>query len=122
MLASRLFRLAATTALALTAAAGNAQPSFVPVLETNFPDPHVMAANGEFIAYATNDGINLPMATSKDLVRWTPVMDPARPRQRLDGMPVLAPWVKEGFTWAPEVERIGGKYLLYYTASSRKLD
>ena len=117
---SRLLRIAAAASLA-SAGTLAAQPAFVPVLQANFPDPFVMLANGEFIAYATNDGINLPMATSKDLVNWTPVMDPAKPGKRLDGMPVLAPWVKEGFTWAPEVQRIGAKYLLYYTASSRQL-
>jgi beta-xylosidase len=120
MSASRPARIACGVSL-LAAGAAFAEPSFVPVYETNFPDPHVMWAGGEFIAYSTNDGINLPMATSKDLVRWAPVMDPTQPGKRLDGMPVLAPWAKEGFTWAPEVERIGGKYLLYYTASSRKL-
>ena len=95
---------------------------FVPVFEENFPDPHVVEHNGQFIAYATNAGINLPMAVSNDLVNWSFVADPANPRERLDGMPVLAPWVKEGFTWAPEVMKIGGKWLLYYTANHRKRD
>lgn len=118
---SRFRRIAVAASLGL-AAAVSAEPSFVPVFQTNFPDPFVMMANGEFIAYATNDGINLPMATSKNLVDWSAVMDPAKPGKRLDGMPVLAPWVKEGRTWAPEVARIGGKYLLYYTAAHGKLD
>lgn len=108
-------------ALALAPVAGLAAPSFVPVYETNFPDPFVMVAKGEFVAYSTNDGLNLPMASSKDLVNWAPVMDPARPGKRRDGMPVLAPWAKAGFNWAPEVLRVGATYILYYTASSRKL-
>jgi beta-xylosidase len=111
----------ALTSLAVVGAAA-AEPSFLPVYPTNFPDAFVLPANGEFIAYATNDGVNLPMATSKDLVHWSAVMDPAQPGKRLDGMPSLAPWVKEGFTWAPEVMRVGGRYLLYYTANNRKLD
>ena len=117
-------RFLCVAAAASLAAAGTvaAVPSFVPVLEVNFPDPHVLLAYGEFIAYATNDGINLPMATSKDLVRWSPVMDPAQPAKRLDGMPMLASWAREGKTWAPEVQRIGAKYLLYYTAANRALD
>lgn len=96
-----------------------AEPSFVPVYRDNFPDPHVVLHNGEFIAYATNAGINLPMLTSRDLVQWTPVTRPEDPRQRLDGMPVLAPWVQEGRTWAPEVMKVGNNWLLYYTAHSR---
>jgi beta-xylosidase len=116
-----LRRCLAACAVALAGAAW-AEPSFVPVFETNFPDPHVVRHGGEYIAYATNAGINLPMATSTDLVSWSLVMDPANPKKRLDGMPVLAPWVKEGFTWAPEVMRIGDRWLLYYTANHRKKD
>ncbi|HEV2746439.1 MAG TPA: glycoside hydrolase family 43 protein [Allosphingosinicella sp.] len=99
-----------------------AEPSFVPVFEANFPDPHIVRHESGYIAYATNAGINLPMATSRDLVSWNLVMDPADPEKRLDGMPVLAPWVKEGFTWAPEVMKIGERWLLYYTANHRKKD
>jgi len=109
-------RLAAIV-LAGFSAAALAEPSFVPVYKDNFPDPFVVANGGEFIAYATNDGINLPMLVSRDLVTWTPVGDTAG--KRLDGMPVLAPWVKAGRTWAPEVMRVGNRWLLYYTASHR---
>ena len=110
-------RLAAIV-LAGFSAAALAEPSFVPVYKDNFPDPFVVVNGGEFIAYATNDGINLPMVVSRDLVTWTPVGDSAG--KRLDGMPVLAPWVKAGRTWAPEVMRVGNRWLLYYTASHRK--
>lgn len=99
-----------------------AEPSFVPVYERNFPDPFVMAAKGGFIAYSTNDGLNLPMAESKDLIHWAPVMDPARPGKPLDGLPALGAWAKKDSTWAPEVFRVGERYLLYYTAAHRKLD
>ena len=98
--------------------AGPAEPSFVPVHKDNFPDPHIVLHNGEFIAYATNSGINLPMMTSTDLVRWTEVV--RADGKRLDGMPALAPWVEEGRTWAPEVMRVGSKWLLYYTARHGK--
>ena len=113
---------AALIAATLATAPAASEPSFVPVFETNFPDPHIVQHGGEFIAYATNAGINLPMATSRDLVSWSLVMDPANPKKRLDGMPVLAPWVKEGFTWAPEVMKVGERGLLYYTANHREKD
>ena len=116
-------RCAAAALLAVFAAASAAaQPLFEPVLKTNFPDAHIVEHNGEYIAYATNAGINLPMATSRDLISWSLVVDPAKPGKRLDGMPVLAPWVKEGFTWAPEVMKVGQRWLLYYTANHRKRD
>ena len=120
---SFLFLLGAALLLALPAGASAAeQPRFVPVFKTNFPDPHVLRHGDEYIAYATNAGVNLPMAVSGDLVNWTAVMDPANPKKRLDGMPVLASWVKPGFTWAPEVMEVGGRWLLYYTANHRKKD
>ena len=120
MPASKMLRLAFAATIAIAGPAA-AKPSFVPVYQANFPDPYVMWANGEFIGYATTDGNTLPMATSKDLVHWNPVMDPAQPGKRLDGMPVLASWAKEGRTWAPEVQRIGANYVLYYTAANRTL-
>jgi beta-xylosidase len=118
----RSFRAGIAGLLLTSVASAAAEPSFVPVFRDNFPDPHIVEHRGEFIAYATNAGINLPMLTSRDLVHWTPVTQPGDPRKRLDGMPELAPWVKEGFTWAPEVMKVGGKWLLYYTANHRKRD
>ncbi|HZG09002.1 MAG TPA: glycoside hydrolase family 43 protein [Allosphingosinicella sp.] len=121
---SLLISLSTVLLLAVPGApASAADPArFVPVFKTNFPDPHVLRHGDEYIAYATNAGINLPMAASTDLVNWSTVMDPASPKKRLDGMPVLAPWVKPGFTWAPEVMELGGKWLLYYTANHRTKD
>lgn len=113
--------LSALVLAAMPTAAAPVEPSFVPVYRDDFPDAFVTVHDGRFVAYATNSGINLPMITSTDLVNWTPVTDPAT-GQRLDGMPVLAPWVKQGFTWAPEVLRIGQRWLLYYTASNRRRD
>jgi beta-xylosidase len=115
-------RLLAGALLATLASTALAEPSFVPVHRDNFPDPHIVEHQGEFIAYATNSGINLPMLTSRDLVQWTPVVRADDPSKRLDGMPELAPWVKEGFTWAPEVMKVGTRWLLYYTANHRKRD
>ena len=115
--------IGAAALLSAAAAAAPVGPSFVPVYRTDFPDPHIVRRGAELVAYATNSaGINLPMATSRDLVTWTDVADPAKPGKRRDGMPVLAPWVKEGRTWAPEVMQIGGRWLLYYTALNKKRD
>ena len=104
--------------LALAAAAA-AEPSFVPVLKTNFPDAFVLSHGSEFLAYSTNDGANVPVAVSRNLTDWTVLADPADPKRRYDAMPRLGAWAKEGFTWAPEVLELNGRYLLYYTASAR---
>ena len=110
-------RYAAILAAAWSFAA-SAEPSFVPVYRDNFPDPFIVLHNGEFIAYSTNDGPNLPMLTSRDLVHWTPVT--STDGRKADGMPRLSSWAREGRTWAPEVMQVGGKWLLYYTAADPK--
>jgi beta-xylosidase len=108
--------------LAITASllsvAASAEPAFVPVLKNNFPDAFVLAHGNQFIAYSTNDGPNVPMAVSTDLVHWTFATD-ATGRKR-DALPRLGSWAKTGFTWAPEVLQLGNRYLLYYTASDVK--
>jgi beta-xylosidase len=111
--------LLALAAILGPAASAASDPSFVPVFRENFPDAFVLLNSGRFIAYATNNGPNVPMAISTDLVHWAFVGD-ANGKQR-DALPRLGSWAKTGFTWAPEVMNVGGKFLLYYTASdSRK--
>ena len=110
-------RLAIAAASMLCVAAA-AEPSFVPVFTQNFPDAFVLPHGSEFIAYSTNDGPNVPVAISRDLVYWTFAAEPATGKQR-DALPKLGAWAKEGFTWAPEVLQLGRSYLLYYTASDR---
>ena len=111
------------TLFAFLAGAAVAMPAFVPAYERDFPDPFVLEHDGEYIAYSTNsDGINLPMAASRDLIDWQRIGDPNRPGRPLDGMPQLASWAKKGHTWAPEVMKIGGRWLLYYTARHRGND
>ena len=64
-------RLAALMLAAMAAGSSAAEPSFVPVFRDNFPDPHIVEHQGEFIAYATNAGINLPMLIRLEGARKT---------------------------------------------------
>ena len=116
----RILRLSIFSVGVALATAAPAEPSFVPVLTTNFPDAFVLSHGGEFIAYSTNDGPNVPVAVSRNLRQWTVLTDRADPKRKYDAMPRLGSWAKEGFTWAPEVLELNGKYLLYYTASARR--
>jgi len=109
-------RIGVAAGLLCIAAASPTQPSFVPVFRENFPDAFVLPYGGRFIAYATNNGPNVPVAMSTDLVHWSFVGDPQTGKPR-DALPRLGSWAKEGFTWAPEVLQLGDRYLLYYTAS-----
>jgi len=116
----RALRLSIFFAVAGAAVPAAADPSFVPVLQTNFPDPFVLPHGTEFYAYSTNDGANVPVAVSRNLRQWSLLTDPADPKRKYDALPHLGSWAKEGFTWAPEVLELNGKYLLYYTASARR--
>jgi len=98
--------------LGTPAGAFAAEPLFVPLIQKDFPDPFVLRAGDTFYAYATNgERGNVPTAVSKNLADWTLAGD---------AMPELPPWAAKGRTWAPEVMRVGTRYVLYFTARNRK--
>jgi beta-xylosidase len=107
-----------------TAASTRQEPAFVPAFRTDFPDPFVLPWGGGYFAYATNAkglAANVQMAVSRDLKSWTPVTADAGGKRRLhDAMPELPKWAAPGRTWAPEVLRLGDRYILYFTAMERK--
>ncbi len=74
-----------------------------PVIDSDFPDPFVLAANGAFYAYSTQtmrDGcwINVPVARSTDLVSWNQIGDamPEKPSWANSTQAFLAPDVMSG--------------------------
>lgn len=84
-----------------------------PVFAGDFPDPFVLRVGGTYYAYATNGGgRNVRTVRSADLVHW---------RRGPDALPTVGPWALEGKTWAPEVARLAGRYVLVYTADSSEL-
>ncbi len=102
----------------VTASDGTGQ-AFVPVYRVDFPDPFIIEHEGRFLAYATNatrHRANVQMAVSEDLVSWAPLEEGGRLH---DAMPVLPAWAERGWTWAPEVMELDGRYLLYFTARER---
>lgn len=77
-------------------------------------DPMVLEANGKFFLFATGD--NLAAKTSNDLVAWQAAPEPL-PRA------VRPAWVAEQVPgvsnlWAPDASYFGGRYHLYYSAST----
>jgi beta-xylosidase len=93
-----------------TPAVGRSARTFVnPVFGTDFPDPGIIRVGRLYYAYSTNSAAaNVPVMTSPDLVSWTP---------RGDAMPRLDPrWTTKNDTWAPEVIRVGSRFVLFYTA------
>lgn len=95
------------------------QAQFVPVFRANFPDPFVLRAGNEFLAYATNQGVNVQMARSANLVDWELIRDGSALH---DAMPRMPPWARANFTWAPEVIRTATGYVLHFTARDRRTD
>lgn len=82
-----------------------------PVVDYSLPDPSVIKGDdGYYYLYATEDIRNLPIHRSKDLVNWelvgTAFIDETRP----DFEP-------KGGLWAPDINKIGDKYVLYYSMS-----
>jgi beta-xylosidase len=121
--------ISAAAALAAPAVAQSpaAQPAPAPrftgpVLPTNFADPFVLPVGNRFLAYATNahdDRANVPVAFSSDLVTWNVMAVPGDPDRFHDALPTLPAWAQRGRTWAPEVLRVGNRYILYFTAHHR---
>lgn len=82
----------------------------------DFPDPFILADGGGYYAYATNaNDRHVQLRHSTDLTSW---------RALPDAMPALASWVRQPVphVWAPEVIRLGERYVLYYTAHDRASD
>lgn len=104
------------TALALTAPltsrAQTTEATYTnPIISTSLPDPTITRADdGMFYLYATEDIHNLPIYRSANLIDWTFVgtafNDQTRPQ-----------WNPQGGIWAPDINRIGPLYVLYYSKS-----
>lgn len=82
-----------------------------PVIDYSLPDPSIIKGeDGYFYLYATEDIRNLPIHRSKDLVNWeflgTAFTDENRPD-----------FESNGGIWAPDINKIGDKYVLYYSMS-----
>lgn len=82
-----------------------------PIVSSSLPDPTVTKADdGYFYLYATENIRNLPIYRSKDLVNWnyvgTVFTDSSRPQ-----------WNPQGGIWAPDVNVVNGRYMLYYSKS-----
>lgn len=82
-----------------------------PVVDFSLPDPTLIKADdGFFYLYATEDIKNIPILRSKNLIDWdkvgTAFTDDSRPN-----------FEPKGGLWAPDINYINGKYVLYYSMS-----
>ena len=82
-----------------------------PVINYSLPDPSIIKGeDGYYYLYATEDIRNLPIHRSKDLVEWEYVSTAFTKSTRPNFEP-------KGGLWAPDINKIGDKYVLYYSMS-----
>ncbi len=107
----RLF-LGISLAMSIYLMAGEAITSYHnPVVDYSLPDPSIIQGeDGYFYLYATEDIRNIPIHRSKNLVDWEFVGTVFT----ADTRPTFEP---KGGLWAPDINRIGDKYVLYYSMS-----
>lgn len=82
-----------------------------PVIAQSLPDPTIIKApDGAFYLYATEDIRNIPIYKSNNLTDWNFVGTAFTEKTRPDFEP-------GGGLWAPDINYINGKYVLYYSMS-----
>jgi beta-xylosidase len=82
-----------------------------PVIRRSVPDPTIIRVDdGSFYLYSTEDIRNLPIYRSRDLLNWEFTGTAFTENTR----PVFEPG---GGLWAPDINYINGKYILYYSMS-----
>jgi arabinan endo-1,5-alpha-L-arabinosidase len=82
-----------------------------PILAKSTPDPTLIRVpDGSFYLYCTEDIRNVPIYHSADLVHWNFVGTAFTN----DTRPTFEP---RGGLWAPDINYINGKYVLYYSMS-----
>src|SRR5690554_5477400 len=82
-----------------------------PIIQRSLPDPTIIKADdGNFYLYATEDIRNTPIYKSADLVNWDFTGIAFTNESRPDFEP-------QGGLWAPDINYINGRYVLYYSMS-----
>ena len=111
---SVLFSLTACSSSAATEDKPQEKPKNVyqnPVINYSLPDPSIIeGGDGYYYLYATEDIRNLPIHRSKNLVDWEYVGTAFTERTRPN-------FEEKGGLWAPDVSKIGDKYVMHYSMS-----
>lgn len=82
-----------------------------PVVNYSLPDPTIIQGDdGYFYLYATEDIRNVPIHRSKNLLDWKLIGTAFTDSTRPDFEP-------NGGIWAPDINKIGNRYVLYYSMS-----
>jgi GH43 family beta-xylosidase len=90
------------------------RPAVIVTPGEDVPNPFVVVEDGRYLLFASQKGIfehNLP-------VRGGPSLD--RLGEPEDAFPDLPDWVQRGFTWAPDVRRVGDRWVMWFTAANKR--
>jgi len=107
-----------------TAAATPGEGEFAnPVIDADFPDPHVINVDGTYYAYATTGGgKNLQASMSEDLVEWEMLVDPLPELASWSGLTPLFSDAPHKATWAPAAAQMDDRFILYYTTPALEME
>jgi beta-xylosidase len=95
-------------------APGNpADPATITTVGQNRPDPFVLKVPGGYELYTSQTGLYapaIPTAFSTSVNHWG---------EFHAAMPAVPAWGTSGFTWAPDVRFIDGRYVMYFDSMAR---
>ncbi|MGA3352282.1 MAG: glycoside hydrolase family 43 protein [Acidimicrobiales bacterium] len=86
------------------------------ILDRNLPDPAVLDVRGRYYLYSSQTGFDTPPASLTEsrgstLFHWN---------KTGTALATVPSWAETGFTWAPDVRRIDGRYVMYFNAWANK--
>jgi beta-xylosidase len=86
------------------------------ILNRNLPDPAVLEQGGRYYLYSSQTGFGTPpvaltVSDGPTLLHW------GKTGTALATVPA---WAENGFTWAPDVAMIDGRYVMYFDAWAGK--
>ena len=90
------------------------RPAVIVTPGEDVPNPFVVVEDGRYLLFASQKGIfehNLPVCGGPSLDRL------GEPE---DAFPDLPDWVQRGFTWAPDVRRVGDRWVMWFTAANKR--
>ncbi|MHB1986404.1 MAG: glycoside hydrolase family 43 protein [Acidimicrobiales bacterium] len=108
--------LAGDSPHALPPPANPSAPGVLILGHRNLPDPAVLDVGGRYYLYSSQTGFDSPPASlttssGPTLFHWNPTGA---------ALTTVPSWAETGFTWAPDVRLIDGRYLMYFNAWSAK--
>lgn len=91
-----------------------AAPGRIATPGQDVPNPFILVEEDRYLLYSSQTGIDSPNIS----LRQGPSLDRlGRPTETL---PVLPDWANAAFNWAPDVRKIDDRYVMWFTARSKK--